>query len=159
MALPAIYQADDFTCRWLAGFDEVIAPILSDLDNLDVYLDPGVAPEDFVAWLGGWLGLGVEESWSPEALRRIVQMATEVFRWRGTVRGLAAYVSAYAGVEPEIIDSGGSAWSRVPGGPAPGDGACTVTVRLPSGGIDLDRLDRLIAAAKPAHIAHRVETR
>src|ERR1700736_4021559 len=83
-ALPAVYQEDDFTQRWMAGFDEVLAPVLCTLDNLDVYFDPDLAPHDFVAWLAGWVGLAVEDTWTSEALRRVVEQAVELYRWRGT---------------------------------------------------------------------------
>jgi phage tail-like protein len=155
--LPGIYQDDDFGQRWLAGCDDVLAPVLCTLDNIDAYFDAGLAPPDFVAWLAGWVGLAVEDSWTEEALRRVVRQATELYRWRGTVRGLAAMVAAYSGAEPEIVESGGSAFSLVPGGRAPGDGTHSVVVRLRGGSIDSRRVGRLIAGAKPAHVVHRVE--
>ena len=157
VAMPAIYQEDEFTQRWLAGFDEVIAPVLCTLDNVDRYFDPDLAPADFVAWLAGWVGLAVEDTWTEETLRRVVKQAVELYRWRGTVRGLAEIVAAYAGVDPEIIDSGGSSWSLTPDGLPPGDGTCTLLVRVHGSSIDERRLDRLIAAAKPVHVTHRVE--
>jgi phage tail-like protein len=156
-SMPALYQEDEFTQRWLAGFDEVIAPIFCTLDNVHQYFDPDLAPDDFVEWLAGWVGLAVEDTWTPEALRRVVKQAVELYRWRGTVRGLATMVAAYAGVEPEIIDSGGSTWSMRPGGVAPGDGTYTVLVRVRGSSIDGRRLERLIALAKPVHVNHRVE--
>ena len=156
-AMPAIYQEDEFTQRWLAGFDEVIAPVLCTLDNVERYFDPDLAPADFVGWLAGWVGLAVEDSWTEETLRRVVGQAVELYRWRGTVRGLAEIVAAYAGVDPEIIDSGGSTWSLAPDGTPPGDGSYTVLVRVRGSAIDERRLDRLIAAAKPVHVNHRVE--
>jgi phage tail-like protein len=152
-----MYHEDEFAQRWLAGFDDVLAPVLCTLDNIDTYFDADLAPQDFVAWLAGWVGLAVEDTWTEEALRRVVQQATELYRWRGTVRGLAAMVTAYSGAEPEIVDSGGSTWSLTPGGSAPGDAMHTVVVRLRGGTIDVRRVERLVAAAKPAHVVHRVE--
>jgi hypothetical protein len=51
-------------------------------------------------------------------------------------------------------------WSTTPGTPFPGKAASEVTVRLrvkdPST-IDAPRLERLVEAAKPAHIVAKVE--
>lgn len=158
--LPALYQEDDFTRRLTSGFDEALAPLFCTLDNLDAYFDPELAPMDFVEWLSGWVGVVIEEMWPPERQRALVGQAAELFRWRGTVRGLAALVAVYTGVEPEITDSGGADWSPVPTGAIPRRREHRVKVRLvvPEGSaIDFRRLDRVIAASKPAHVIHEVE--
>ena len=49
--LPPIYLEDSLTQRITAGLDEVLAPVLNVLDNLDAYLDPALAPSDFYEWL------------------------------------------------------------------------------------------------------------
>jgi phage tail-like protein len=159
LALPAIYQDDDFTQRWLAGLDEALAPIFCTLDNIETYFDPHLAPDDFVAWLAGWVGLVVDENWTPQRCRELVADAAEMYRWRGTARGLAAQVAVYTGSTPEIIESGGAIWSAHPDGELPGDDSCSVTVRVSaaSGAIDVERLERIVAQAKPAHVAHSVE--
>ena len=64
--LPALYQEDSFTQRLLAAMDQVLAPVLGSLDSLDAYLDPSLAPEDFLHWLAGWLGFALDESWPLE---------------------------------------------------------------------------------------------
>ena len=61
--LPAMYLEDSFIQRMTAAFDDVLAPIFSSLDNLEAYVDPELAPEDFVLWLGDWVGLALDESW------------------------------------------------------------------------------------------------
>lgn len=160
-ALPALYQDDDVAQRFLSAFDEALAPVLCTLDNVDAYFDPRLAPEDFVAWLGGWVGLSLDENW-PEARRRaLVADAAGLFRWRGTVRGLAAHLALYVGSVPEITEAGGVAWSGVPGQPMPAnDPHLSVVVRVPEpSALDLARVHAIIVAAKPAHVPHtlRVE--
>ena len=57
-------------------------------------------------------------------------------------------------------DSGGVSWSGTPSASLPGsaEGALLVRVLVDNPDtIDQRRLDRLIAAAKPAHVLHRVE--
>lgn len=158
LAMPAIYQEDDFTQRFLSAFDEVLAPVFSVLDNLDAYFDPSLAPDDFVTWLGQWVGVAVDENWDTDRRRRLVAEAAELYRWRGTRKGLADHITLYAGVTPEIVESGGSAWSATPGATPAGDATFTVTIRVnEADGVDVARLERIVSAAKPAHIAHTIE--
>lgn len=158
--LPSMFLEDDFTLRFISGLDEVLAPILHALDNVPAYLDPSLAPPDFVAWLAGWMGLALDENWELGQRRALVAQALDLYRWRGTRRGLTEHVSLYCGVEPEIEDSGGVAWAAAPGGDLPGEGDPTMVVRVrvaDPGELDEARLDRLVVAAKPAHVSHRVE--
>lgn len=158
--LPALYQRDDLSQRMLAALDEVLAPVFLSLDNLDAYLDPGLAPEDFLDWLGGWLGLAMDDAWPLERRRAIVARAAELYRIRGTPRGLVAYMELLTGGEVEIEESGGAAWSSVPGEPPPGraEAELVVKVRAADGpAVQAARLDALVAANKPAHVSHRLE--
>ncbi|HVB06160.1 MAG TPA: phage tail protein [Acidimicrobiales bacterium] len=158
--LPAIYQEDEFVQRWMLGFDAVLAPVAATLDNIESYFDPALAPQDFVAFLAGWVGVELDETWSDDARRELVNRAVELFKIRGTVEGLRQHVAIYAGVEPEIEESGGCTYSLEPNSALPGEGTprLVVRVRVPGDSlIDEGRLDRLVASAKPAHIPHRVE--
>src|SRR4029078_7442547 len=49
--LPGIYQDDLFTQQFTGGLDDVLAPVFTTLDCLDTYVDPWLAPEDFLEWL------------------------------------------------------------------------------------------------------------
>ena len=55
--LPALLQEDAFLTRFTAGLDDVLAPVVATLDSLDSYVDPALAPEDFLDWLAGWVAL------------------------------------------------------------------------------------------------------
>lgn len=159
-ALPGVYQDDELAQRMLDAFDQVLAPILCTLDNLDSYVDPALAPEDFVGWLASWVGLVLDESWPLERQRALVGRSHDLFRWRGTARGLSEQVALYTGIEPELSESGGSWWSATPGGAVPGQPESTVTVTLhapDSSAIDIRRVEAIVAMAKPAHLEHRVE--
>ncbi len=76
------------SAQFLAGLDDVLAPVISALDCLHGYIDPAVAPVDFVGWLGEWVGLTLEEDWSDARRRRLVARASEMYAKRGTVAGL-----------------------------------------------------------------------
>jgi phage tail-like protein len=160
--LPGLYHDNDLAQRFTGALDTVLAPVLATLDSSDAYVDPRLAPLDFVEWLAEWVGVELDASWPESRQRALVARAGELYAWRGTVRGVTEAVAIYTGVEPEVSETGGTAWTgtappagRLPGSPA---GLLLVRVRVPPGEpIDAGRLDRLVAAAKPAHIAHKVE--
>lgn len=94
------------------------------------------------------------------ALRAAVTAAVRLHRIRGTRRGLSETIRLAFGVEPEITESGAAAWDAKPLGPVPGDSRphLHVTVRLPAPGPAAEhRLDRLVAAARPAHMPYTVQ--
>jgi phage tail-like protein len=160
--LPAVFQNDGFTARFVSAFDDVVAPVFHTLDNLDAYLDPSLCPPDFLPWLAGWVEIELDDNWSLEQQRRLVATAVEVARWRGTCRGLVELVCRYAAVGPDavdVVDSGGVTWSSSPGGdPGHGEHRATVRVRVPEPGqVDAARLTRLVGKAVPAHVSFTVE--
>ncbi|WP_307865664.1 phage tail protein [Streptomyces montanisoli] len=163
--LPAVFADDDLAQRFVAGLDEVIAPILNVLDCLDTYFTPSLAPADFARWLGDWVGAetdGIQddEPGGEARLRAAVAAAVSLHRARGTREGLAEAVRLAFGVEPEITESGGAAWSARPRGPVPGDRRphLKVSIRLPAPTpADEYRLDDLVAAARPAHMPYTVQ--
>jgi phage tail-like protein len=161
-SLPAVFQEDDFAQRFVSAFDDVLAPIFCAMDNGDAYLDPHLAPEDFLEWMSTWVGIELDETWPIERRRALVAKAVELYRWRGTVKGLVETVAIYANAEPEIIESGGITASTSPGTKFPGTAKAEVTVRVqvkdPST-IDVARLERLVEASKPAHILAKVEVK
>ena len=59
--LPALYQEDRFAQALTSGLDEVLSPLIASLDNLAAYHDPDVAPDDFLAWLGSWVGMELDD--------------------------------------------------------------------------------------------------
>ncbi len=159
-ALPAIYQDDDFVQRMLGALDGIVAPVYSTLDNFDAYLDPHLAPDDFLAWLAGWVGIALDESWDDARRRAIVARAVELYRMRGTAVGLAEQVEIQTGGSVEIAENGATGWSVDPGGDLPGSPEPMVVVRVTvpdPKAVDATRLDALVSAAKPAHVIHRIE--
>lgn len=163
LSLPALYQHEDFVQQWVSAFDDVLAPLLMTIDNFDAYLDPLLSPGDFLAWLAGWVGIELDENWSEEERRRLVSRAAALYKWRGTRRGIVELVHQYLDVPDdaiEVTDSGGAAWSVTPGATPPGTATPTLTVRVrvdDAATVDRARLDQLVGAAKPAHVAHEVE--
>lgn len=159
-SLPAVYQDDAFAQSLLDALDEVLAPVISTIDNFDTYLDPRLAPDDFVTWLAGWVGIANDDSWDTDRRREAVASAAELYRLRGTAVGLARQIEIHTGGTVEITENGGTAWSIDPGGEIPGSARPLVVVRVvvdDPDRVDRARLNALIAAAKPAHVEHRFE--
>jgi phage tail-like protein len=151
---------DDFAQRFVGGIDDVLAPIISTIDNIPAYLDPWLAPPDFLDWLAHWVGVAIESSWPLERRRAIVAHASDVYAWRGTARGLAEAVEAATGVVPEVRDPGGVAVSAVPGAAdgAAAAGPVVVILRVPDpASIDRAHIDALVRAAVPAHVPVTLE--
>ena len=159
-ALPALFQEDGFTQRFMSAFDTVLAPLFATLDNLPAYLDPWLTPPDFLEWLGSWFGMVLDDAWSVERRRAMLANAFELYRMRGTVKGLKAQVETLTGGTTEIIDTGGVATSTKAGEALPGSPNFALMVRVtvddPST-INATRLDALVAASKPAHVTHKVQ--
>ncbi|MGP3967259.1 phage tail protein [Streptomyces sp. 6N223] len=158
--LPAVFADDDLAQRFVAGLDEVLAPILNVLDCLDAYFGPALAPLDFSQWLGSWVGAEIDGTEPERRLRAAVAAAAYLHRIRGTRRGLSEAVRLAFGVEPEISESGGAAWSARPFAPVPGRPRprLHVHLRLPvPTTTDEHRLDTLVAAARPAHMPYTVQ--
>jgi phage tail-like protein len=156
--LPAVFQEDPLAMRLTSAFDDVLAPVIATLDCLYCYVDPELAPADFVAWLASWVGIEVDETWSAERLRAAVARAVSLYRTRGTPAGLLDELETLTGARVEVADSGGVSTSREPREP-PDAAPPHVTVRVTAGGEPLEttRIDELVAAAKPAYASHRVE--
>ena len=54
---------------------------MSTLDCLEYYIDPALAPSDFLDWLGSWVGILLDESWPVERRRdAILAGADEDYR-------------------------------------------------------------------------------
>jgi phage tail-like protein len=158
--LPGVYQEDLFTMEWCKGLDENLAPVFATLDCLPFYIDPVMAPSDFLDWLGSWVGMVLDENWPLARRRAAIAHAMELFRLRGTLTGLARHVEIFTGGQVSIADSGGVATNSTPGGTLPGEPVPRLAVRVvvddPSS-VNEAALDRIVAGAKPAHVVHRVE--
>ena len=158
--LPAIFQDDLFTQELTAAFDSVLAPLFATLDCLDAYVDPMLTPVDFLEWLAGWVGLAIDEDWPLARQRTFVSEAVKVYRLRGTAAGLAAEVEIYTQGTVDVIESGACIWSSTPNTTPPGSAPPSVYVRVAVGDpgrVSEAGLEAIVAAAKPAHVAHRID--
>lgn len=152
--LPAMLQADDFCVRFTQGLDPVLAPAVTTIDNVDTYVDPWLAPPDYLDWLASWFGLELDATWPEERRRSLIANALELGRWRGTVIGLALLIELYTGSAGEVDDGGGVAVSDDPDALLPGESRDSVTIRYADAGdIQRDRLVRVVRDVVPAHLS------
>jgi phage tail-like protein len=158
--LPGIYVDNGFALQFTAALDEVLAPVIAVLDGFADYLDPSLAPEDFLDWLTSWVALDADESWTAGQRRELIRYAVRLHRWRGTRWGLETQVRLLTGGEAQVLDSGGCVSSPRPNGPLPGTEPANVRVRVnvadPST-VDQSALRAVVADIVPAHVAVTVE--
>jgi phage tail-like protein len=102
--LPGIYQTE-FMSRFLALFESVLVPLEWNVDNFDLFLDPGTAPFKFLPWLAGWFELTFDASWSDAQRRALLKDAYRIFARHGTRWALSRVLEIYTGYVPEIVDT------------------------------------------------------
>ena len=159
-ALPSAYRQDRLAHDLLGAIDDALAPIFCTLNNLDSYFDPWLTPDDFLAWLGRWVGALVDENWPVEQRRAFVAQSLQLHRRKGTTEGIRMHVRASFNCDVEVSDSGGTAWSREPNAPFPGASDAYLAVKvIPLKGAEIDpaTADAVVAAVKPGHVRHSVE--
>ncbi len=165
LAYRVAYEDRPFFERYLRGFDDVVEPMRAMLANLCQQFDPDEASADLLPWLSTWVSLALDENWPQLKRRRLIKEAVELYRWRGTRRGLARYLELYTGITPEINDRpflgmrlGQDALlgrTTTLGDVPPHTFVLTLTVDAP-GQINLQVLHEIIQANKPAHAAYEL---
>ncbi len=177
--LPGIYQeamadmraelsAPDlpFFERYLVGLQDAIDPLREALHKLDALFGPYSSPPDYLVWLASWVCMPMDANWPEMKRRRLISEAVELFRWRGTKRGLSRFLEIYTGVRPIIQDRpqkgaalGGETLMGDAGtiiGDVP-DYTFTVTLGVPNpAAVDEEVVHRIIQSEKPAHTAYRL---
>src|SRR5256886_1065960 len=92
--------------------------------------------------------------------RALVAKAFDFYRMRGTAGGLQAQLELLTGGTIELHETGGMATSTAAGAALPGSPNFALLVRVTVDDpttVNAGRLNALVAAAKPAHVTHKVE--
>jgi phage tail-like protein len=95
--LPAIYQENaesrEFLERYLSLFETFYTQI--DEFSFTKYIDPHATPDGFLPWIASWLALAYDENWPKQNFRKLVQKAPQLYKMRGTRKGLEETLLTY----------------------------------------------------------------
>lgn len=103
--LPRHFRTDDFLGRFLLVFQSALESIERAIDSSELLFDPWVTPPEFVAWLASWVDLDVSSISDPATQRMLIERAVELYRWKGTRRGLRAEISLRLGTRSLIVEN------------------------------------------------------
>lgn len=154
--VPSVYHGDPLFLELCAAFDELLAPLVTAVDCFPAYLDPLLAPADFLPWLAALAGCADPEraaSGTPGERERVARAAAD-HALRGTAAGVRQAAARAAGVPVDRVtleDPGGTRWSAVPGGAAAGGleagrGRARLLVGVPDGA----DTEKVLAAVRAA---------
>ena len=189
--LPATFQEGsrgnepNFLARFLLGFEDVLLGRDVALEGFEQkiaavhrYFEPGAdlveperAPREFLQWLAGWVALTLRDDLDDEPQRRFIANAVQLYRRRGTKRGIVDFLNIFTEVGTSYIDERNDAFqigvhsqigvdTWVNGGPA---FAFVVHIKLrPTTDLAVIEAKRAIACAivdlqKPAHTSYTLE--
>jgi phage tail-like protein len=106
--LPAVYQEDeesrDFLERYLSMFGTLFSEMETEIGDMSRFIDPHRAEGEHLRWLATWLGLAADDSWTDDQVRSFINAAHELYRYRGTKRGMIKSIETYTGIEPLIVE-------------------------------------------------------
>jgi phage tail-like protein len=104
--LPPVYReeprAEEFTERFLSLFDASVETLDRAIERFPALLDGEAVPEGVLPWLGTFLDLAFEPSWSATRRRALLAATPLLYRQRGTKDGLVAAIRQVFDVEPVI---------------------------------------------------------
>ena len=174
--LPAIYRRSDAVGRNLVRelcflFEHMFDSVEVNLNDGWRFYDPHVAPIDFLDWLSNWTAFTLDLDWPEAQQRALIKRAVDLYRIRGTKRGLALFLKLFSGHEPDIkentwpfkgfrVESEGSDIGARVGldsvilPPVDLAHCFVVTMPVPYDQVEMDmvvRIHRIIQMEKPAH--------
>ncbi|HTN83242.1 MAG TPA: phage tail protein [Sorangium sp.] len=106
--LPRVFSQDGAAASFLLRYLMPVDGLLGDLDaraaERAALLHPYAAPAELLPWLASFFGLALDERLSVEQRRTLVAEIAELWRARGTARGLARMLEIYLGVRPVLLE-------------------------------------------------------
>lgn len=165
--LPRIFRGPEHELlgRFLLIFQRLIEPIERTIDNRAYYFDPALTPAVCLPWLAGWLDLHDTDGMDEGRLRSLIARAVELYRWKGTRRGMRAELEVRTGARALVVEDFDGL--RVGQDSAlgintqlgePRDGCVVVSLIWPHfPDVEEQRIaEQLVSAIKPAHVGHIV---
>jgi len=106
--LPSVYQEEesssDFLARYLSLFGTLFDSLDEQIGGMSRQFDREVIEGGQLRWLASWLGLEIDEHWSDEWIRQLIRAAPELYRFRGTRRGIEKLIETLTGLPPVIVE-------------------------------------------------------
>lgn len=96
--LPHIYREQDFVNRFIVMLEQAFDPIVISFKSMWANLDPLTCPQALLPFLAHWVAWPLEADWNLKQQRRLIRHAVELYRWRGTRKGLRLYLHLYTGL-------------------------------------------------------------
>jgi phage tail-like protein len=93
--LPVLYREVDFIGRFMKIFEQAFEPVIQSFNVMWANLDPLSAPQALLPFLAHWVAWPVAPIWELSQQRRLIRRAVELYRWRGTRKGLRLYLHLY----------------------------------------------------------------
>ncbi len=108
--LPAIYRRSDAVGRNLVRdvcflFEHMFDSVEVNLTDGWRFYDPHVTPPEFLIWLSGWTAFSLDLDWPEPQKRALIKRAVDLYRIRGTRRGLTLFLRLFTGHEPDIEEN------------------------------------------------------
>lgn len=108
--LPAIYRRSDAVGRNVVRdicfiFEHMFGSIEELLDDGHRYYDAHECPPEFLDWLASWTAMVVDMDWPEDKKRALIKRAVDLYRIRGTKRGLILFLKLFTGHEPRIDEN------------------------------------------------------
>jgi phage tail-like protein len=110
--LPAVYGQRDrdtptgavFLERFLAMFEGRLTAVEGRYESVARLLNPAGADDDWLAFVASWFHLALDPSWPRHRRAALLARIFELYKLRGTRAGIAAFLEAYTGHRPELIE-------------------------------------------------------
>jgi phage tail-like protein len=117
--LPAVYRnaagCGEFVTRFLSLCESFFSGLECEIDSLSRLFDPQAAPERFLPFLAGCMGLELDRNWDVAEQRHIIGQIFRLSGQSGTVAGLRESLRLFAGIDAVIEEPLlQAAWWRLP---------------------------------------------
>jgi phage tail-like protein len=96
--LPTVYQEVDLIHRFVKIFEQAFDPVVNSFASMWATLDPLTAPESLLPFLAHWVDWPLDTQLDLPHQRRLIRRAVEIYRSRGTRKGLRFYLHLYTGI-------------------------------------------------------------
>ena len=160
---PSMLAEDVVVQLFLEALDEVLAPIISVLDCYYAYLDPKLAPLDFVDYMSSWLLVSQMDNWTEDTRRAALSSTISRSRWRGTAKSFEDRLNSLFGIAALVTDSGKVIVNAEFCDPASWEKAAlpAVTVTLPADAlhtVTIESIQEALVTVLPAHAALEIRS-